>query len=66
MPCDTQRDRGQQCAVSSCRAPALPDTTPLDIGSERVEVPLCPFHANYLIREMAWLYTEAQGAFHDD
>jgi hypothetical protein len=66
MACDTQPDRGRQCAVSSCRAPSLPDTTPLDIGDERVEVDLCPYHANGLIRELDELYDEAIDAEIDD
>jgi hypothetical protein len=66
MPCDRPRDRGQQCAVSSCRAPALPDTTPLDIGSERVEVDLCPYHADGLTWALSGLYDEAAAAEIDD
>jgi hypothetical protein len=63
---DRSPDRGRQCAVSSCRAPALPTTTPLDIGDERVEVELCPYHANGLIRELDELYDEAAAAEIDE
>jgi hypothetical protein len=53
------RERDRQYAVSRCRAPSLPDTTPLDIDGECVEVDLCPYHANHLVREMAALYEAA-------
>ncbi|TMC10548.1 MAG: hypothetical protein E6J41_08015 [Chloroflexi bacterium] len=56
------RDRDRQCAVSRCRAPSLPDTTPLDIDGECVEVDLCPYHANRLVREIADLYDAADEA----
>ena len=53
------RDRDRQCAVSRCRASSLPDTTPLDIDDECVEVDLCPYHAGRLVRAMADLYDAA-------
>ena len=56
------RDRDRQCAVSRCRAPSLPDTTPLDIDGECVEVDLCPYHANHLVQAMTDLYDAAAEA----
>ena len=53
------RDRDRQCTVSRCRAPSLPDTTPLDIDGECVEVDLCPYHANRLVKAMTDLYDAA-------
>jgi hypothetical protein len=60
------RDRDRQCAVSRCRAPSLPDTTPLDIDGECVEVDLCPYHASGLIRAMADLCDAADEADFED
>jgi hypothetical protein len=60
------RDRDRQCAVSNCRAPSLPDTTPLDIDGECVEVDLCPYHAGHLVRAMADLYDAADGIEFED
>ncbi|HXM59174.1 MAG TPA: hypothetical protein VOB72_27505 [Candidatus Dormibacteraeota bacterium] len=45
--------------MSSCRAPSLPDTTPLDIDGVRVEVDLCPYHAGHLVRAMDALHEAA-------
>ena len=55
-------DGTRQCAVSSCRAPSLPDTTPLDIDSERVEVDLCPYHAGCLVQALDALHEAAEEA----
>jgi hypothetical protein len=63
---DPTRDRDRQCAVSRCRAPSLPDTTPLDIDGECVEVALCPYHANHLVQEIADLYDAADELGFDD
>jgi hypothetical protein len=49
-----------KCAVSRCRIQPLPDTTPLEIGSARVEVGLCHFHALDLTRALAWLHEAAK------
>ena len=49
-----------KCAVSRCRLQPLPDTTPLEIGSARVEVDLCHFHAHDLTRALAWLQEAAE------
>jgi hypothetical protein len=50
-----------KCAVSRCRLQPLTDTTTLDIGSARVEVDLCHFHAHDLMRALAWLHEAAEG-----
>jgi hypothetical protein len=60
------RDRDRQCAVSRCRAPSLPDTTPLDIDGECVEVDLCPYHAGYLLQAMTALHEAADGIEFED
>jgi hypothetical protein len=49
-----------ECTVARCRIQPLPAATPLEIGGERVGVDLRQFHADDLVRTLAWL-NEAAG-----